>query len=145
MALKKSDILHGVTDPKEIYIEELGDTIWLRPLSVAEYDQLDAIEAEGMESYETNSKSRGRGKNLQGETIARGKINVLKATKNGAKARDKKIYMSLDNPKNADDPWSEEDVGKMLRGVADEIGEKIDEISGVNVTKGDIDKFPENE
>ena len=78
MALKKSDILQGINDPKEIRIESLDGTLWLRPLSSSELDEIDKIEAKGMESYETNSKSRGR---IQGETIAKGKINVSLASR----------------------------------------------------------------
>jgi len=138
--LKKSQILQGINDPKKIHIEALDGELWLRPLSNSELDELDKIEAKGMESYETNSKSRGR---IQGETVAKGKINVHLATVNGAKARDRKIEMSLDNPKNADDPWTEEDIGKLPRDAVNEIVDAINELSGLEVTKGDIDKFPE--
>jgi len=138
--LKKSQILQGINDPKKIRIEALDGELWLRPLSNSELDELDKIEAKGMESYETNSKSRGR---IQGETVAKGKINVHLATVNGAKARDRKIEMSLDNPKNADDPWTEEDIGKLPRDAVNEIVDAINELSGLEVTKGDIDKFPE--
>ena len=140
MALKKSDILKGINDPKEIRIEALDGTLWLRPLSNAELDEIDKIEAKGMESYETNSKSRGR---IQGETIAKGKINIHLATVNGAKARDRKVEMSLDNPKNNDDPWTLEDIGKLSRGAVNEIVDAIDELSGIEVTKEEIDQFPE--
>ena len=140
MALKKSDILKGIKDPEEIRIEALDGTLWLRPLSNAELDEIDKIEAKGMESYETNSKSRGR---IQGETIAKGKINVHLATVNGAKARDQKIQMSLDNPKNADDPWTLDEIGELPRGAVNEIVDAINELSGLEVTKGDIDQFPE--
>jgi hypothetical protein len=139
MVLRKSDILQGINDPKEIMIESLGDTLYLRPLSNAELDELDEIEAKGMESYETNSKSRGR---IQGETISKGKLNIRVATISAAKARDRKIQMSLDNPKNEDN-WSLEDIGKLRRDVANEIVDRINELSGVEVTEGDIDKFPE--
>lgn len=142
MALKKSDILQGINDPKEIRIESLDGTLWLRPLSNSELDEIDKIEAKGMESYETNSKSRGR---AQGETIAKGKINVSLATTKGAEARDRKIEMSLDNPKNADDPWTLEDIGQLKRKTVEELIEKIDELSGVSISKSDIDNFPEDE
>lgn len=138
--LKKSQILEGIKDPKKITIEALNGELWLRPLSNAELDEIDRIEAKGMESYETNSKSRGR---IQGETIAKGKINVHLATVNGAKARDRKIEMSLDNEKNADDPWTIEEIGELSRDAVNEIVEAIDQLSGLDVTKGDIDQFPE--
>lgn len=140
--LKKSDILKGINDPEKVTIEALGGELWLRPLSNAELDEIDKIESKGMESYKTTSKSRGR---VQGETVANGEINVYKATVNSAKARNRKIEMSLDNPKNVDDPWTEEDINNLKRDAVNEIVEKIDELSGVNVTEGDIDKFPEDD
>ena len=53
--------------------------------------------------------------------------------------------MSLDNPKNQDDPWTEEDINQLKRDAIEELIEKIDALSGVGVTKGDIDKFPEDD
>ena len=140
MVIKKADILKGINDPEEIMIESLGDTQWLRPLSNKELDILDEIEAKGMKSYETNSKSRGR---IQGETVAKGKLDIRLATVNGAKARDMKIQMSLDNPKGEE--WTLEEIGMLHRDVTDELIEKINELSGISVTTAEIDKFPEDE
>lgn len=140
--LKKSDILKGINDPEKITINALDGELWLRPLSNSELDEIDKIESKGMESYKTTSKSRGR---VQGETVANGEINVYKATVNSAKARTRKIEMSLDNPKNQDDPWTEDDINQLKRDAIEELIEKIDALSGVGVTEGDIDKFPEDD
>lgn len=139
MVIKKADILKGINDPEEIMIESLEDTLWLRPLSNKELDILDEIEAKGMKSYETNSKSRGR---IQGETVAKGKLDIRLATVNSAKARDMKIQMSLDNPKGEE--WTLEEIGMLHRDVTDELIEKINELSGISVTTAEIDKFPED-
>ena len=118
--LKKSDILKGINDPEKITINALDGELWLRPLSNSELDEIDKIESKGMESYKTTSKSRGK---VQGETVANGEIN----------------------PKNQDDPWTEEDINQLKRDAIEELIEKIDALSGVGVTKGDIDKFPEDD
>ena len=69
---------------------------------------------------------------------------MVKAAKFKAEARDLMIYKSLDNEKNADDPWDLSDVGKLRREVAEELVEIIQELSGVGVEKSDIDSFPED-
>ena len=140
MVIKKADILKGINDPEEVMIESLGDTLWLRPLSNKELDKLDEIEAKGMKSYETNSKSRGR---IQGETVSKGKLDIRLATVNGAQVRDRKIQMSLDNPKGEE--WTLEEIGMLHRDVTDELIEKINELSGITVTEAEIDDFPEDE
>lgn len=145
--LKKSQILQGINDPRKMKVKTLGDDgeLWLRPLSNSELDEIDAIEAKMMESYETNERTKVRGRTIQqGETTSRGKLNMVKAAKFKAEARDLMIYKSLDNEKNADDPWDLSDVGKLRREVAEELVEIIQELSGVGVEKSDIDSFPED-
>lgn len=142
--LKKSQILQGINDPQPINIKALGGELWLRPLSVSELDEIDQIEAKMMESYETNERANLRGRNVQSaEQTSKGKLNMVKAAKYRAEARNMKIYKSLDNPKNEDDPWTLDEVGNLQRDAAEEIVEHIDELSGLTVSKSDIEKFPE--
>ena len=145
--LKKSQILQGINDPKAINIKALGGELWLRPLSSAELDEIDQIEAKMMESYETNERANVRGRVVQSsETNSKGKLNMVKAARYSAEARDMKIYKSLDNPKNTgEDAWTLEEVGSLPKDAVEEIVEAINELSGLTVSKGDIDKFPEDE
>lgn len=144
--LKKSQILQGIDDPKKEYIKALGGELWLRPLSVSELDEIDQIEARMMESYETNERANIQGRNVRSaESTSKGKLNMVKAAKYRAEARNMKIYKSLDNPKNEDDPWELEEVGKLSPDAAEEIVEHIDELSGLSVSKSEIDNFPEDE
>ena len=143
--IKKADVLHGILDPKKIEIKSLGGELWLRPLSSAEVDEINQIEAEGYGNYETNSKNQTRGKNLSvGETISKGKINVLKMQKATTKAKYTAIVKSLDNSRNEDDPWTLEDIKALKQDQVDEIHEKVQEISGMNVTEQDVDDFPQD-
>ena len=144
--IKKADVLHGILDPKKVQIESLGGELWLRPLSSAEVDEINQIEAEGYGNYETNSKNQTRGnKTSIGETISKGKINVLKMQKATTKAKYTAIYMSLDNSKNEDDPWEMGDIQALKQDQVDELHKKVQEISGMNVSEEDIETFPQDE
>ena len=144
--LKKADILQGINDPQKIMIKSLGGELWLRPLSSAELNEIDNIEARAVGNYETNSKSRMRGRNLEsGEALQKGKFNLEKVNKAQNEAQYYRIFKSLDNPKNADDPWTEDDIGALKREHVEEIDEKILELSGANVTESDVKKFPEDQ
>ena len=144
--IKKSDILMGINEPRKVKIESMGGEIWLRPLSSAEVDLIGQIEAEGYGNYETNTKNRSHGtKMTAGETVSKGKINVLKMQKATANAKYEAVHMSLDNPKNEDDPWSIEDIKRLKPDQVDELHDKVQEISGMNVTEQDVKDFPQDE
>ena len=144
--LKKSQILQGIDDPKNIHIDALGGELWLRPLSVSELDEIDQIEAKMMESYETNERANVKGRNVRSaETTSSGKLNMVKAAKYRAEGRNMKIYKSLDNPKNEEDPWTLDEIGRLSPAAAEEIVEQIDILSGLTVSKSEIDNFPEDE
>lgn len=143
--LKKSQILQGINDPKQINIKSLDGELWLRPLSVSELDEIDQIEAKMMESYETNERANVQGRNVRSaETTSKGKLNMVKAAKYRAEARNMKIFKSLDNPKNNDDPWTLEEIGSLSQDTVNEIVEQIDILSGLTVSKNEIDNFPED-
>lgn len=144
--LKKSQILQGINDPKQIHIKSLGGELWLRPLSVSELDEIDQIEAKMMESYETNERANVQGRNVRSaETTSKGKLNMVKAAKYRAEGRNMKIFKSLDNPKNKDDPWTLEEIGSLSPDAVEEIVEEIDILSGLTVSQKEIDNFPEDE
>lgn len=144
--LTKSSILNGIDKPQKIMIESLGGELWLRPLSSAEVDEIVNIEAKGYGKFEATNTNRTKGKRLQrGESISKGQMDVSKMNEAEAKAKYTAIYMSLDNPKNEDDPWEYGEITKLPPKVTKEIKMKVDEISGVEVSEEDIEDFPEDE
>ena len=134
--LKKSDILLGIDEPRQILIESLGGEIYLRPLSSAEVNKVVEIEAEGLGNFEAS--------NLNRKTSATGKMNLKKMNEASAKAQYEAIYLSINNPKNEDE-WTKEELKSLRKDAITELYEKIMEISGANTTEQDMKKFPEDE
>ena len=134
--LKKSDILLGIDEPRQIFIESLGGEIYLRPLSSAEVNKVVEIEAEGLGNFEAS--------NLNRKTSATGKMNLKKMNEASAKAQYEAIYLSINNPKNEDE-WTKEELKSLRKDAITELYNKIMEISGANTTEQDMKKFPEDE
>ena len=136
MVIRKEDIINGINNIEEHEIKALGDTVFLKPLSESELTEIEKIEAKGMGIFESTQKGRR-------EATQKGKINLEKATDTSSVARLTKIQYSINNDKNPD-TWTIEEIGMMKRNAIMEINDKIDEISGVNVTNRDVENFPEN-
>lgn len=144
--LNKQKILSGVNEPEKVEIKALNGELWLRPLSGFELSEVEDIEAKAIGDFETNEKSQRQGKRLgKSETLSKGKINLSKANQASMNAKVTMVHMSLDNPKNADDPWSEEDIRMLRRDAFNEIVDHVRRLSGEDITKGEIESFPENE
>ena len=59
VVVKKSDILKGVKKIEKVKIDALdGDEMYLRPLSQAEINEVDEIEAKAMGIFETNVRDQ---------------------------------------------------------------------------------------
>jgi len=143
VTLKKADILRGINDPVQIEIKSLGGNLWLRPLSNKEIDELEEMEAKAMGTFETKERASRRGASEQNST---GKLNVAKITRASAEVQVEKVFRSLDNPRNIDDEaWTYEEVNRLKKHQVNEIADKVDELSGVNVSDKDIERFHENE
>jgi len=141
--LKKSDILQGIKKVERVHIESLGGEMWLRPLSSAELDEINYIEAEGMGNFEQNNRAKSR--NLENSKLTQtNKFNVLKLTKATDKAKYEMIYKSLDNPKNEDDPWTLEEIKSLGQKSIDEIHKEVQKLSGLDITESDVKQFPED-
>lgn len=134
--LTKSSILKGINKIESVTIDSLDGELWLRPLSSAELDEINCIEAEGLGNIEQNMKGQRINKATQTT-----KLNVLKVTQASNKAKYELIRLSLDNPKNTEE-WSIEEIQQLPINVTDEIEQKVREISGVDVTKRDVKNFP---
>ena len=141
--LKKSDILFGIDNPREIRIESLDGELWLRPLSSAEITEIVNIEAEGYGKWEATNTQKGR-RLEKGEALTKGHMDLAKLNSAEARAKYETVYKSLDNPKNEDDPWSLEDIKLLPQDVIDEIHEKVFDISGANTSEADVKRFPED-
>ena len=141
--LKKSDILKGINAVQRITIDSLGGEMWLRPLSSAELDEINYIEAEGMGNFEQNNRAKSR--NLENSKLTQtNKFNVLKLTKATDKAKYEMIYKSLDNPKNEDDPWTLEEIKSLGPQAIDELHKEVQKLSGLEITESDVKQFPED-
>lgn len=133
--LKKSDILLGIDDPRQVTINSLGGEIYLRPLSSSEINKITSIEAEGYGSFEANTRNR--------KTDASGKMNLKKMNEATAKAQYEAIRLSINNPKNEE--WALEEIQSLHKDAITELYDNIMEISGVNTTEADMKKFPEDQ
>ena len=134
--LNKSDILKGINNIQKVHIESLGGELYLRPLSSAELDEINCIEAEGLGTMEQNIK----GARLN-NTVQSSKINVLKVTQASNKAKYEMIKKSLDNPKNTEQ-WETEEIQQLPKDAVDELYTKVQEVSKVEITEVDVKNFP---
>ena len=137
MVLTKEAILNGINQIEEYEIEALDGSVYLRPLSESEMITVEKIEAKGIGTYESTQKGRRDATN-------RGKINLEKATDSSGNARLTKIQLSMNNDKNPDS-WTIEEIGQLPRGAINELESIIDEISGIETTQREVEKFPEDE
>ena len=134
--LTKSDILQGIDTPKKVKIESLNGEIWLRPLSSAEVNEIMNIEAQGYGTFNAT--------NNRGQTMADAKMNLSKLQEKQAEAKYIAIHKSINNPSNTDE-WEIEELKQFSKQSIDEIYNKVMDLSGVDVTEGEIKQFPEKE
>ena len=134
--LTKSDILQGINDPKKVEIEALNGELWLRPLSSAEIDEITNIEAQGYGTFNASSRQKN--------TVAEGKMNLPKMQEKSNEAKYAAIHKSINNDKY-DEEWTLTELKQFNKKAINEIYEKVMDLSGVEVTKGDVKNFPENE
>jgi hypothetical protein len=134
--LTKSDILQGINDPKKVEIKSLNGELWLRPLSSAEIDEITNIEAQGYGTFNASSRQKN--------TVAEGKMNLPKMQEKSNEAKYTAIHKSINNDKY-DEEWTLTELKQFNKKSINEIYEKVMDLSGVEVTEGDVKQFPENE
>ena len=134
--LSKSEILQGIDNPQKIQIEALNGELWLRPLSSAEVNEVQNIEAQGYGTFNAT--------NRQNQTTTDGKMNLAKMQEKTAEAKYIAIHKSINNPKNKD-PWEIDEIKQFKSDAINEIYDHIMKLSGVEVTEADVKQFPENE
>ena len=104
MTLSISEILNGTNDTQEVKIESLKDTVFLRPLSVGEWNKVQGIQQAPLGDYITNERSITRKKRrVKGEMEAQATINIKDSNKGTYDAQIEAIYISADNPENKED------------------------------------------
>ena len=133
--LTKSDILQGINDPKKVEIESLNGELWLRPLSSAEIDEITNIEAQGYGTFNASSRQKN--------TVAEGKMNLPKMQEKSNEAKYTAIHKSINNDKY-DEEWTLTELKQFHKKAINEIYEKVMDLSGVEVTEGDVKQFPED-
>lgn len=144
VVVKKSDILNGIKKIEKVKLEALnGGEMYLRPLSQAEINEVDEIEAKAMGIFETNETAqRGRRQKPKSVVESRGKINLELQQKAQHQAKTKAIFLSLDNEKNVgEEAWSETEIEQMPHKLFEELFEKVREISGIELHEDDVDTF----
>ena len=134
--LSKSEILQGIDNPQKIQITALNGELWLRPLSSAEVNEVQHIEALGYGTFNAT--------NRQNQTTTDGKMNLAKMQEKTAEAKYIAIHKSINNPKNNDD-WSIDEIKQFKTDAINEIYDHIMNLSGVEITESDVKQFPENE
>ena len=134
--LSKSEILQGINNPQKIQIKALNGELWLRPLSSAEVNEVQNIEAQGYGTFNAT--------NRQNQTTTDGKMNLAKMQEKTAEAKYIAIHKSINNPKNKD-PWEIDEIKQFKSDAINEIYDHIMKLSGVEVTEADVKQFPENE
>jgi hypothetical protein len=134
--LSKSEILQGIDNPQKIQITALNGELWLRPLSSAEVNEVQNIEAQGYGTFNAT--------NRQNQTTTDGKMNLAKMQEKTAEAKYIAIHKSINNPKNKD-PWEIDEIKQFKSDAINEIYDHVMKLSGVEITEADVKQFPENE
>lgn len=134
--LSKSEILQGIDNPQKIQITALNGELWLRPLSSAEVNEVQNIEAQGYGTFNAT--------NRQNQTTTDGKMNLAKMQEKTAEAKYIAIHKSINNPKNKDN-WEIDEIKQFKSDAINEIYDHIMKLSGVEITEADVKQFPENE
>lgn len=150
MVLSAEEILQGVELYKEVEIEALDDTVYLRPLSKSEWEQTNSIRQASLGDYKTNETAKSLSRtqriaNIESELS----FNIKENSDADFKAKVEAITMSMDNPGYEKAPTADQ-IKKFPSDVFDEIYEAVKELSGIrdewaDVTlEDDVENFPED-
>ena len=149
MVLSAQDIINGIDDYKEVKIESANDTVYLRPLSKAEWESTNKIRQDSLGDYVTNEKAKAVSRTQRISNIeSQLKFNIGENSEADLKAQIEAIYLSMNNDGYAEENTREQ-IKKFPSDVFDEIYENVKEISGVSeeaveTMEDDVDEFPED-
>jgi hypothetical protein len=151
MVLRKDDILKGIDDPELIEIKALGGEIPLRPLSKAEWNKIEQIEAKAYGTFEANETAkRGKKQLRNGMMETKGKIDLKKQNEAEFKGKLEALYISMNNSHIECDKWTQDDIKRLKVNAFEEIFDEVRELSGVKTDeegddeKSELDNFPED-
>lgn len=149
MVLSIDDILNGIEEYKEVFIDSLNDTIYLRPLSKGEWEKTNSIRQESLGDYVTNEKAKSLSRKQRVANIeSQLSFNIKENSNAELKARTEAIFLSWNNDAT-ENPPTREQIKKLRPNVFDEIYDKVREISGISeeeidTLEDDVDDFPED-
>lgn len=152
MVLSKEDILRGVNDPELVMIEALGGEIPLRPLSKHEWHSIEKIEAKAYGKFEANEeaiRAAQKGKRQQkgkSKMNTKGIIDLEKQTKAEFEGKTEALYYSMNNNHNEASAWTKDEIQQLKSDAFEEIYEKVQKLSGVNIEdpEKELEEFPED-
>lgn len=149
MVVTKEQVLQSVDTPQLEYIESLNDEIPLRPLSKTELIKVENIEAKAYGKFETNETAKRKGmrqsKQMNSEIQTKGVVDLAKQSKASFEGKVAAIHLSINNDHPDAEKWDKSEIERMPGKVFDEIFERVQEISGVDITEGELEDFPEDE
>lgn len=138
--LTKADILAGVRKTKTVSVKALDGEIEIRPVSDAEYAEVEATMAESIK-FDTDMEDI----DLEGNapTELRGKVKPIFDVGAFARAEHKAncLAASFGLSISEDETWTPEEVGELPAGSAKEIAELVFEYSGVAPGQEEVLKY----
>jgi len=140
--LTKADILQGTNKVEQVYIEKLGGTIPLRPLTDGEFAQIDAMKTAGLKikgKPQTEGKKQGKKSDLEAQEM---EIDIEAMQKNDFEADCLAVSFAIAD----DEKWTVEEVKQMPAGSAKEIAKAVYQLSGATPEgASDVKSFRTNE
>ena len=142
--LTKDELLNGAKQTIEFTPEGLDNSLYLRPLTIGELNELEQMKAKALGTYVANETSTSKGKErVKGKLNAEARLNVEKTTIAEDNANVKAVMYSIDNESN-DFKLNEQEVKSLDSKVFVSILEKVKEISHWDTDEDmdeDVDDF----
>ncbi len=142
--LTKDELLNGAKQTIEFTPEGLDNSLYLRPLTIGELNELEQMKAKALGTYVANETSTSKGKKrVKGKLNAEARLNVEKTTIAEDNANVKAVMYSIDNESN-DFKLNEQEVKSLDSKVFVSILEKVKEISHWDTDEDieeDVDDF----
>lgn len=146
MVLTKDELLNGSQNIIEFTPSGREGSVFLRPLTIGEINQIEEAKSKALGTYTANEVSHRSKRNVKGKLEAQAKVNIAKTTIADNKANVKAVLLSLTNEKM---PFklSEEEILDMDKPVFYSILDKVKEIShwDDDFLEDDVEDFPQDE
>lgn len=148
MAIRKEDVLISVEDAELVEIIALGDELPLRPLSKKEINEVNKIETKAYGKFETSETAYRKGMRQQKKTIdsqisTKGVVDLYKQQEAEYQGRLHALYLSMNNKHPDCEEWEKKDIERLKGDAFDEIFEKVQILSGIDIGEDEVENFPE--